>query len=59
MLQKEEGAFERGPRWPKHGGKSAKGPEKRGQQLKASRYDYNQEKNQSSNPKSQDVLLKA
>ena len=30
---------------PKYGGKSTKGPEERGPELKASRYGYNQEKN--------------
>ena len=44
---------------PSHGGKSAKGLGERGQVLKASRYGYNKEKNQDSNPKSQSVLLKA
>jgi len=41
-----------------HGGNSAKGHEERGQELKASRYDYNQGKNQRSNLKSQGALLK-
>ena len=41
-----------------HGGKSAKGLEERGQELKSSWYGYNQEKNQSSNPKSQGVFAK-
>ena len=42
-----------------HGGKSAKGRGERGQELKASRHDYNQEKNQDIYPKSQVVLLNA
>jgi len=33
-----------------HGGKSAKGPRERGQELKASRHSYNQVKNQDINP---------
>ena len=37
---------------------AAKGPRERGQELKVSRYGYNQGKNQDSNLKSQDVLLK-
>jgi len=34
-------------------------PKERGEELKASRYSYKQEKNRVSNPKSQGVLLKA
>ena len=30
-----------GSRWPSHGGKSAKGPGERGQELKVSRHGYN------------------
>ena len=41
-----------------HGDKSAKGPGKRGQELKASQHGYNQENNQGINSKSQIVLLK-
>jgi len=37
---------------PSHGGKSAKGPRDRGHELNTSRYGYNQEKNQDSDPKS-------
>ena len=43
---------------PSHGGETAKGPGERGKELKAWRYNYNQEKNQGSYPKSQGVLLK-
>ena len=41
-----------------HGGKTAKGPGEREQELKISRHGYNQEKNQSINLKSQVVLSK-
>ena len=44
---------------PSHGGKSAKDPGERGQELKALRHGYNQEKNQGINLKAQVVLLKA
>ena len=44
---------------PSYGGKSAKDPRELGQELKALQHDYNQEKNQGINPKSQVVLLKA
>jgi len=44
---------------PSHGSESAKGPRERGQELKASLHDNNQEKNQDGNLKSQRVLLKA
>ena len=43
---------------PRHGDKQPMAP-RRGARVKISRYDYNQEKNQDSNSKSQGVLLKA
>ena len=43
---------------PSHGDKLAKSPGKRRRELKASRHDYNQGKNQAINLKSQVVLLK-
>ena len=43
---------------PSHSGKSTKDPRERGQEIKASRYNYNQGKNQGSNLKSQGILLK-
>jgi len=60
VLQKEERVHLYKARdGPSYGGKSAKGPEERGQELKASRHDYNQGKSHGINPKSQVVLLKA
>ena len=44
---------------PSHSDKSTKGLEQSGQELKASRHSYNQEKNQDINLKSQVILLKA
>ena len=56
VVKRRRGVLGKGP---SHSGKSAKGPEEKGQELKVSPYGYNQENNQGSNPKSQGVLLKA
>ena len=47
------------PNGPSHNEKSSKGLGERGQELKVSRYGYNQGKNKANNPKSEGVLLKA